>query len=312
MIKKNWPVLSYENGKRTYETLQLWTQIAGKIKLATLPWANHSWNITLHITPYGLSTQSMPYKDIDFQIDFNFLIHKLKISTSTGQTREFDLHGLSVAAFYERIFALLESLGIELSIMTAPSEIENPIPFEMDNVHASYDENHVTAFHQALLSIQDLFMVFRCGFNGKASPIHFFWGGFDLALAFFSGRKAPKHPGKIPGLPDWVLQDAYSHELMDFGFWTGSEAFPEAAFYCYLYPEPKGYAAGKIGPSEAYYNPSLGEYILPYSAVQNADDPEQKLLEFLRSTYEVGADLAEWDSDLFEGNETPAFSKSIL
>jgi len=299
-MKNKWPVLSYQDGKSTYETVQLWTQILGKIKLATLPWANHSWNTTLHIVPTGLTTESMPYEDKNFQIDLDFISHELRIVTSDGETIEFDLAHLSVADFYGKIFKQLKSLDINLSIRTIPSEIENPIPFEQDDVHATYDEQEAGAFHSALLSIQNVFMEFRKDFTGKASPIHFFWGGFDLALAFFSGRKAPRHPGKIPGLPDWVLQDAYSHELSDFGFWTGNEAFPEAAFYCYLYPEPAGYKEAGVAPLDAYYNKDMGEFILPYAKVRKSEDPEKMLLDFLRSTYAIGARLANWDKDLWK------------
>lgn len=301
-MKKSWPILSYEKGKPTYETLQLWTQILGKIKLAALPWINHSWNCTLHITPAGLSTNTIPYINKDFQIDIDFISHQLRIVTSLGEIRDFDLGNLNVADFYKIIFEKLNELEIKIEIMTTPSEIENPIPFELDTIHTTYEVVQAANFHNALCDIQDVFMIFRRDFIGKSSPIHFFWGGFDLSLAFFSGEKAPKHPGKIPGMPDWVLQDAFSHEVSDFGFITGNEAYPEAAFYCYLYPEPKGYKEGKVEPAEAFYNEVLGQFILPYSAVQNADNPEAKLLEFLRSTYSIGAGLANWKSDLWEEN----------
>jgi len=299
-MKKLWPELSYKQGKDTYDTLQLFTQVLGKIKLATLPWANHSWNITLHITPSGLTTQNMPFEKTDFQMDLDFTDHKFKIVTSRGDVRQFKLQGLTVAQFYNDVLSALKDLGITPTIMTTPSEIENAIPFEKDEVHKTYEVKQAGNFHEALLSIQDVFMVFRGEFTGKSSPIHLFWGGFDLALAFFSGRAAPKHQGKIQGLPNWVLQDAYSHELMDFGFWPGSEAFPEAAFYCYLYPEPAGYKTADVLPQQAYYNNDMGEFILPYTAVQQAENPEEVLMEFLRSTYAIGAKLANWDSDLFK------------
>jgi len=300
-MKSQWPELSYPKGKSTYETLQLWTQIVGKIKLATLPWVNHSWNITLHITPTGLSTQTIPYQEQHFQIDFDFIVHQLKITSTKGEVKQFALNNLSVADFYKKIFELLRELEIDLEINTMPSEIFGKItPFELDTEHAGYDPEQASAFHQALLNIQDVFMLFRTKFTGKASPIHFFWGGFDLALAFFSGRKAPKHPGKVPGMPDWVLQDAYSSEVSDAGFWTGSETLPEAAFYCYLYPEPEGYKEANVSPPEAYYNQTLGEFILSYASVQKAADPQAKLLEFLESTYAIGSELAKWNEELFE------------
>jgi hypothetical protein len=299
-MQQQWPVLSYEKGKDTFETLHMWTQIVGKIKLATLPWVNHSWHVTLHIVPTGFTTQTMPYKDQNFQIDFDFIHHHLKIETSKGDLRKFDLHGISVADFYKKIFALLDELEIDLKIKPVPVEIENPIPFEKDTVHKTYDEETVIAFHKSLLLIQNVFMKFRGEFKGKCSPIHFFWGSFDLALSFFSGRRAPKHPGGIPGLPDWVAQEAYCREVSSCGFWAGGEGLTVPAFYCYLYPEPDGYKNAKVQPEEAYYNTTFREFILPYPAVQQSADPEKKLLEFLNSTYHAGADLAKWDRGLLE------------
>jgi hypothetical protein len=299
-MQQQWPVLSYQKGKDTFETLHMWTQIVGKIKLATLPWINHSWHITLHIVPSGLTTQIMPYKDQHFQIDFDFIDHHLKITTSKGELKKFDLHGISVADFYHNIFGLLKELKIDLIIRPVPVELENPIPFEKDHVHKTYDDEHVIAFHKALLSIQNVFMNFRSEFKGKCSPIHFFWGSFDLALSFFSGRRAPQHPGGIPGLPDWVAEEAYCREVSSCGFWTGSEDLTEPAFYCYLYPEPEGYKSTKVKPQEAYYNTTFREFILPYSAVQQSSNPEEKLLEFLNSTYHTGANLAKWDRELLE------------
>jgi len=299
-MQQQWPVLSYEKSKDTFDTLHMWTQIVGKIKLATLPWINHSWHITLHITPNGLTTQNMPYKNESFKIDFDFIGHQLKIFTSKGESRAFDLHGISVVDFYERIFALLTELNINLKIKPIPVEIANPIPFKDDSIHASYVEEDVRAFHQSLILIEKVFLKFRSGFKGKASPIHFFWGSFDLALSFFSGRRAPKHSGGIPGLPDRVAEEAYCREVSSAGFWTGNEMLPEAAFYCYLYPEPEGYKTGEVQPAKAYYNSNLGEFILPYADVQQSEDPENTLLQFLKSTYAAGADLAKWDRELLE------------
>ncbi|WEK20744.1 MAG: DUF5996 family protein [Candidatus Pedobacter colombiensis] len=299
-MEHNWPILSYEKGKSTYETLQLWSQIVGKIKLAVLPWVNHSWHVTLHVTPTGLTTESMRYNDQSFQIDFDFIVHQLKITTSNGETRQFDLHEISVADFYRKIFKLLNDLKINLTIKPIPVELADPIPFEEDTTHATYEDQQVTAFHQALLNIQDVFMKFRAEFRGKCSPIHFFWGSFDLALSFFSGRTAPKHPGGVPGMPNWVAEDAYCKEVNSCGFWTGGEGLKEVVFYCYLYPEPKGYKSAKVQPEEAYYHQTLGEFILPYSVVQRAEKPGDKLMEFLRSTYNTGADLAKWDRESLE------------
>lgn len=295
-----WPVLSYKEGKATYDTLHMFTQIVGKIKLATLPWVNHSWHVTLHITPTGLTTHNMPYKNENFQIDFDFIGHQLKIKTDKNEFRSFDLRGISVADFYQKIFEKLDELGIEIKIKPVPVELANPIPFKEDTVHATYEDGQVTAFHIALLRIQEVFMEFRSGFKGKCSPIHFFWGGFDLALSFFSGRRAPKHPGGVPGMPDWVAEEAYCREVSSAGFWTGNEMLPEPAFYCYLYPEPEGYKTAKALPKGAYYHTTLGEFILPYSIMQQSKNPGEKLLDFLHSTYNIGADLAHWDKDILE------------
>lgn len=298
-MKKKWPAISYVQDKGTYETLQLYTQVLGKIKLATLPWANHSWNITLHITAFGLTTQTIPYKNIDFQIDLDLVNHELIISKSTGRTKSFPLFNLSVADFYRKTFEILRELEINIEIMTVPSEIVNPIPFEKDTLHATYHPDASNNLHKALLNIQSVFLNFRKDYTGKVSPIHFFWGGFDLALAFYSGKKAPKHPGKIPGLPNWVLQDAFSHEVMEFGFWTGIEAIPEASFYCYIYPEPDGFKTGVMMPEQAYYSKDIGQFILPYAAVLQSDTPEELLLDFLRSGYSLARNYAKWDTDLF-------------
>lgn len=299
-MQQKWPLLSYEIGKDTYDTLHMWTQIVGKIKLATLPWLNHSWHITLHVTPTGLSTMNMPYENKHFQIDFDLISHQLKVVTSQGEFRSLDLQGMSVAKFYEQLFEVMEELQIHLKIKPVPVELPDPIPFEQDFVHATYDKASVSAFHQALLLMQDVFTQFRCGFKGKCSPVHFFWGSFDLAVSRFSGRKAPKHPGGVPHLPDWVAEEAYSHEVISCGFWPGSEALPEPAFYCYHYPEPEGYKDAPVQPKEAYYHETLREFILPYKAVQEANDPGEKLTEFLKSTYGAGVALAKWDKNALE------------
>jgi hypothetical protein len=299
-MKKDWPVLSYVLGKPTYETLQLFTQIVGKIKLATMPWINHSWGITLHITPTGLTTQTIPYKDKDFQIDFDLINHHLEITTSLGESKQFSLEDISVAGFYKAIQRKLKEINIDVQIFTVPSEIVDPIPFEQDELHNSYDKNQASAFHIAILRIHEVFLIHRSSFKGKSSPVHFFWGGFDLSLSFFSGKKAPHHPGKMPGMPNWVLQDAFSQEVQTIGFVTGNDDLNEAAFYCYLYPEPEEYSIMEIEPEEAYYLKQRGEFILRYSDVQQSDNPGQKLLAFLNSTYALGARIAKWDSALVE------------
>lgn len=299
-MKNVWPPLSYEKGKDTYATLHMWTQIVGKINLAVSPWINHSWHITQHITTTGLSTLEMPYKYKNFKIDFDFIDHKLKIVTSEGEFRDFSLENISVADFYHKIFAVLEDLNIHIEIYTTPVEMENPIPFEKDQTNSTYVKEQVSDLHQALLKSQNVLTHMRCNFTGKCSPVHFFWGSFDVAVSRFSGRKAPKHPGGIPHLADWVAEEAYSHEVASFGFWPGSEALPEAAFYAYLYPAPEGYDNAVVKPEDAYYHETLREFVLPYSAVQKSEDPEEALMEFLNSTYEAAATLANWDREALE------------
>lgn len=299
-MEKRWPVLSYEQGKATYETLHMWTQILGKIKLETLPWMNHSWHVTLHISPTGLTTRNLPNRDQNFQLDLDLTDHKLKVITSSGDFKQFDLGGLSVAEFYNKLFQILRDLDIAIQIYSKPVELTDPIRFEQDSVHHTYDADQATALQKCLLAMQRVFTEFRCNFKGKSSDVHFFWGSFDLAVSRFSGRRAPRHPGGIPNLADWVAEEAYSHEVMSAGFWPGSEALPEAAFYCYLYPEPDGFKDAAIEPKEAYYHTTLREFVLPYKAVQQSDDPAGMLRKFLDSTYEAGAVLANWDKDALE------------
>lgn len=299
-MNQEWPELSYAEGKDTYETLHMFTQVLGKIKLEKLPWLNHSWHVTLKFTPCGLTTSPLPYHDGYFQIDLDLTHHRLNISTSKGEMREFQLQGLSVAAFYNKLFDLLKELGIKVEIYTKPVELEDPIRFEEDTVHHTYNPEQALDLHRAMLLMQEVFFSFRCGFKGKSSDVHFFWGSFDLAVSLFSGRKAPKHPGGIPNLPDWVAQEAYSHEVMSFGFWPGSAALPEATFYSYHYPEPQGFKEAVLQPKETYYHTDLREFVLPYKAVQQASDPASKLREFLDSAYNAGTLTGKWDKESLE------------
>lgn len=310
-MKRTWPILSYHDAKDTYQTWHLWTQIIGKIKLVKLPWINHSWHVTLVVTPTGLTTGSLPDVQQSFQIDFNLIHHQLHITTQNGQSRQFGLPGLSVAGFYQQVLAALGELGLEASINTVPNEMEEAIPFDQDTEHKTYIPQQAAAFHQALLLAQDLLTQFRAGFLGKCSPVHFFWGGFDLAVTRFSGRKAPRHPGGVPHLPDWVAQEAYSHEVSSCGFWPGNAAFPAAAFYAYSYPEPPGYKDATVAPQGAYYHPELREFILPYELVQQSRDPEKAVLDFLHSTYGAAADLAHWDRENLEADNLEQQQKSI-
>ena len=294
MMNHQWPILSYQKAKDTYETLHLWTQIVGKIKLMVLPWINHSWHVTLAVTPTGFTTGHLACDNRHFQIDFNFVVHQLQITTSQGEMRQFGLAGLSVADFYKKLFDHLNALAVPVQINVIPCELEKVIPFDQDTTHATYYPEHAEELHKALLEIDRVFTSFRAEFKGKSSPVHFFWGSFDLAVSRFSGRKAPLHPGGIPNLPDWVVQEAYSHEVSSIGFWPGNEAVPFAAFYAYLYPEPEGYKEAAISPPEGHYDQTLGEFVLPYEVVQQAENPDSVLQDFLQSTYKVGAKLADW------------------
>ncbi|GAA4300374.1 DUF5996 family protein [Nibribacter koreensis] len=300
MEKQQWPELSYDEAKDTYQTLHLWCQIVGKIKLAQLPWVNHSWHVTLQLTPSGFTTGDLPAGKKHFQINFDFKVHQLQVVTSLGEQRSFDLANLSVAGFYAMLMSTLEEVGLSIQINPVPNELEDAIPFPEDNTHATYNPAQATQLHAAFLLTQEVLSKFRAKFTGKCSPVHLFWGAFDLAVTRFSGKPAPKHPGGVPNLPDWVAQEAYSQEVNSCGFWPGNESLPMPAFYSYHYPEPEGYKTASVQPEEAYYHDTLGEYILPYKVVQQSDNPEQTLLSFLESTYRAGAQLANWDRKSLE------------
>jgi hypothetical protein len=296
----SWPELPTAAWRDTCETLHLWTQIVGKIRLARTPWLNHSWHVTLYVTARGLTTSSIPDGTRSFQIDFDFIDHALRISTSDGTARQFALAGKSVAGFYTAIMADLAELGIDIAINETPNELQDPIRFSQDSRHASYDPDAVRRFFQILCNADRVFKQFRTGFLGKASPVHFFWGSFDLAVTRFSGRRAPRHPGGVPHLPDEVAWEAYSHEVSSAGFWPGSGAIDYPAFYCYAYPEPAGFRTAPLRPDAAFFSEALGEFILPYDAVRTAAQPDQALLDFLQSTYEAAANSAKWDRDALE------------
>ena len=295
-----WPELPTAAWRETYETLHLWTQIVGKIRLARTPWLNHSWHVTLYVTARGLTTSAIPDGARSFQIDFDFIDHALRISTSDGTARQFALAGKSVAGFYTAIMADLAELGIDIAINETPNELPDPIRFSQDSRHASYDPDAVRRFFQIPCNAERVFEQFRTGFLGKASPVHFFWGSFDLAVTRFSGRRAPRHPGGVPHLPDEVAWEAYSHEVSSAGFWPGGGAIDYPAFYCYAYPEPAGFRTAPVRPDAAFFSEALGEFILPYDAVRTAAQPDQALLDFLQSTYEAAANSAKWDRNALE------------
>src|SRR5215468_8045078 len=297
---ERWPELPYAAWKDTRDTLHLWTQVVGKVRLALTPWLNHSWHVALYVTARGLTTSPIPWRGVSFQIDFDFIDHVLWVRTSEGHFRQLILKPMSVAEFYEDMLIALRELGIEAQITTMPCEIADCVPFEQDTLHATYDAEYVNRFWHVLLSASEVFAYFRTGFLGKTSPVHFFWGSFDLAVTRFSGRAAPRHPGGVPHLSDAVACEAYSHEVSSAGFWPGSGAIDYPAFYSYAYPEPAGYRTTKVKPDAAFFHETLGEFILPYDAVRSAADPDQALLDFLQSTYEAAANAAAWDREELE------------
>jgi Family of unknown function (DUF5996) len=294
-----WPELAYGKWRETALTLQLWTQIVGKVRLALTPWLNHSWQVPLYVTSRGLGTLAIPAGREILEMEFDFIAHRLNVRTSLGGERVLMLAAQPVSAFYRQLMSQLHELGIAISIYEMPNEVADPIPFSTDDRHSSYDAAAVHAFWRALIQADRIFKQFRTGFLGKASPVHFFWGSFDLAVTRFSGRRAPAHPGGVPGLPDAVTREAYSHEVSSAGFWPGNDAFPKAAFYSYAYPEPTGFRDRAV-TSGAYFDGKIGAFILPYEAVRSAADPDELVLDFLSKTYEAAADTARWDRSNLE------------
>lgn len=301
-MQYSWPSLNYNDWKETYQTLHMWTQIVGKIRLSKSDWVNHSWHSTLYVTPVGLTTSPIYDEDRSFAIDFNFASHELIITTSDQQRMSLLLHNESVADFYKRLMEALDYLKINIHIDPTPNELPDGIPFFEDMTHRTYNPEQVSTFMQVLNQADRLLKQFRADYVGKCSPVHFFWGSFDLAVTRFSGRRAPDHPGGIPHLPARVAKEAYSHEVQSCGFWPGNEMYPHAAFYSYAYPEPPGFAEAKIEPSAAFYHNELREFILPYEAVRKSASPDQDILSFFQSTYNAAADLGHWDRDAVENS----------
>jgi hypothetical protein len=289
-----WPELPYPKWRDTAASLQLWTQIVGKVRLASTPWINHGWHVALYVTVRGLGTSPIPAGNEILELEFDFIRHRLTMSSSTGEERQIALEPLAVADFYARVMGLLRELGCQVAINELPNELVDPIPFSQDRSHHSYDADAAHAFWRVLVQVDRIFKRFRSAFLGKVSPVHFFWGSFDLAVTRFSGRSAPLHRGGVPGLPDTVTQEAYSHEVSSAGFWPGNDALPFAAFYSYAYPEAKGFRERAVTPG-AYFDAGLGEFLLPYETVRSASDPEALLLDFLSSTYIAAAETGGWD-----------------
>jgi hypothetical protein len=290
-----WPSLPLEAWSDTCATLHLWLQIVGKVRLAGTPWVNHSWHVTLYLTPRGLTTSPIAHGTRTFQIDFDFVDHRLVVETSDRGRASLPLEPQPVSAFYRRLMDEMARLDLRVRIDRKPNEVADPVPFDHDDVHRAYDPDYAHRFWQVLTQADRVLKVFRARFIGKCSPVHRFWGAPALAVTRFSGRKAPEHPGGIPNLPDRVTREAYSHEVSSCGFWPGGGAVPHAAFYSYAYPEPDGFPAAPVRPAAAFYSSELREFLLPYDAVRQAEAPDDVLLAFLQSTYEAAATLGRWD-----------------
>ncbi|WP_066798250.1 DUF5996 family protein [Sphingomonas soli] len=296
----NWPALDWPAWRETALHLQLMTQIAGKVRLALTPWLNHGWHVALYVMPRGLGTSPIPSNAGPFELEFDLVDHRLAVRMADGSDASIALGAGTIAGFYAELMAVLGAFGIHVAINTLPNEMPDPVRFPEDTQHRPYERAAVEAFHGALCRVDSVFKHFRTGFLGKASPVHFFWGSFDLAVTRFSGRAAPPHPGGVPGLPDAVTREAYSHEVSSAGFWPGSDAYPHAAFYSYAYPAPPGFADAPVRPDAARFDAGLGEFLLDYEEVRSAPDPEAALMAFLRSTYEAAATLADWDRAALE------------
>jgi len=291
----DWPELPFAALKPTLEALHLWTQIVGKVRLRNTPWVNHSWHTTLHVSARGLTTGFIPYGAGGFELEFDFVAQALVLRVCGGEQARVALAPRSVADFYSGFVETMTALGLPAGIDTRPNELADATPFPDDDRPRAYDPGAALRFWRALVQCDRVFRLFRTGFIGKVSPVHFFWGSFDLAVTRFSGRPAPLHPGGIPNLPDDVAQEAYSHEVSSAGFWPGDDTTPQAMFYSYAYPAPADFAASKVAPGAAHFDARLGEFLLPYDAVRRAADPDGALLSFLQSTYDAAADTGRWD-----------------
>jgi hypothetical protein len=295
-----WPSLPFTDWQATAETLHMWTQIVGKIRLALTPWINHSWHVTLYLTARGLTTSPIPHGFHTFEIRFDFISHELRILKSDGALRVLPLQSQSVAAFYHAVMTALIELELPVKIDLTPNEIADPLSFDRDETHRAYDPTQVNRFWRVLLQSDRVLKKFRSRFCGKCSPVHFFWGSFDLAVTRFSGRPAPPHPGGIPHLPDAVTREAYAQEVSSVGFWPGSAASPTPLYYSYAYPEPPGFAEAKVQPAEASYYAPLREFVLPYDAVRTAASPDDALLAFAQNVYDAASMLGKWDRAALE------------
>jgi hypothetical protein len=304
-IPEPWPALPFDEWRDTAATLHMWTQIVGKIRLTQSPWVNHSWHVTLYVTPRGMTTGAIPHGERTFSIDFDFIAHELRIRTCDGGEDSIKLEAQDTADFYHSVMSSLDGLGYPVAINATPNEVEEAIPFPEDRVHNSYDAAAANRFWRILFQADRVFNRFRADFSGKVSPVHFFWGSFDLAVTRFSGREAPDHPGGLPNMPLWVAQEAYSHEVSSAGFWPGGDAFPEPIFYSYAYPSPQGFGEASVAPKGAYWLDAMGEFVLPLDAVRESGSPDEALLEFLRSTFDAAATLGDWDLSEYRRRHFP-------
>ena len=295
-----WAPLPFAEWKDTAITLHMWTQIVGKIRLTLSPWTNHSWHVTLYVTSRGLTTSPIPHGTSTFEIRFDFIDHELRILKSDGAVRVFKLRPQPVAKFYREVMNALAEMKLPVTINTTPNEIEKAISFDQDDEHRSYDPEYANRFWHVLVQSDRVFKEFRSRFCGKCSPVHFFWGSFDLAVTRFSGRPAPPHPGGVPHLPDEITREAYSQEVSSLGFWPGNAVAPTPVFYSYAYPEPPGFAETKVQPEAALYLPKLREFILPYDTVRTAEKPDDVLLDFAQSAYDAASKLGKWDRAALE------------
>lgn len=297
-----WPELDVASWQDTRDTVHMWTQIVGKVRMALSPHVNHWWNVTFYVDATGLTTSLMPYRTMGVEIRFDFVRHRLIVATTQGTSREMELRARTVASFHDELFEHLRALGIEVTIMGSPVEVDPAIPFAEDTVHSSYDADAMHRYWMSLVSADRVFSAFRGDFRGKTSPSHFFWGAFDLAVTRFSGRRAAQHPGGVPNCPDWVMHEAYSDEVSSAGYWPGGAS--EGIFYSYAYPQPDGFDTATVEPEAAYFDTALGEFVLPYSAVRQSENPDATLRTFLDSTARVAAELAGWptsDGDATQG-----------
>jgi len=296
----SWPALPSDRWADTLETLHLWTQIVGKVRLVQAPWLNHSWSVPLYVSATGLTTSLVPWGSEGFELAFDFLADELRLTTTRGERESLALAPRTVADFYADLMQALASVGMPVTIHPLPNEVPVAIPFREDTTHAAYDADQARALWRALLQAERVLTRFRAGFLGKASPVHLFWGSFDLAVTRFSGRSAPPHPGGMPNFPDDVAREAYSHEVTSAGFWPGNRDAPTPVFYAYAYPTPEGFAQARVEPADAAWSADLGEFVLPYEAVRGAKDPDGTLLSFLESTHAAAADLLGWDRAALE------------